>query len=71
MITRKYILPNGTPSFIITAVEGKTLIRKSDGFDFGPEVHLGYRYAGGEKILEVPEDFEEQDIEKDLTNFNL
>ena len=51
---------------IIKASEGKVFRRKSDGFIFGKEIHLGYtHYLGGEKLeeplLELPEHFEEID----------
>ena len=50
----------------LTAVEGKTLIRKESGEDYGNVIYLGYsHYIGG--VLQnpphkdVPEDFEEVD----------
>ena len=51
---------------IIKASEGKVFRRKSDGFIFGKEIHLGYtHYLGGKKLeeplLELPEHFEEID----------
>ena len=51
---------------IIKASEGKVFRRKSDGFIFGKEIHLGYtHYIGGKKLeeplLELPEHFEEID----------
>ena len=59
MTQREYTLSDGTPSYIIKADLGYKLVRKSDGFDFGDEVWLGYRYENGNKVLEVPSDFEE------------
>lgn len=59
MTQREYTLIDGTKSYIIKAELGYKLVRKSDGFDFGDEVWLGYRYENGNKILEVPNDFEE------------
>ena len=60
MTQKKYTLVDGTPSYIIKADLGHKFIRRSDGFDFGNEIWLGYRYdANGNKILEVPSDFEE------------
>lgn len=59
MTQREYTLFDGTPSYIIKAELGYKLVRKSDGFDFGDEIWLGYRYKNGNKILEVPSDFEE------------
>ena len=57
---------------IIKASEGKVFRRKSDGFIFGKEIHLGYtHYIGGEKLeeplLELPEHFEE--IDKPIREF--
>ena len=51
---------------IIKASEGKVFRRKSDGFIFGKEIHLGYMYyIGGKKLDEplmaLPEHFEEID----------
>ena len=51
---------------IIKASEGKVFRRKSDGFIFGKELHLGYTHSlGGKKLeellLELPEHFEEID----------
>lgn len=59
MTQRGYTLFDGTQSYIINADLGYKLVRKSDGFDFGNEVWLGYRYENDNKILEVPSDFEE------------
>lgn len=59
MTQKEYTLANGTTSYIIIADDGCKFVRKSDGFDFGNEVWLGYRYENGNKILEVPSDFEE------------
>ena len=57
---------------ILKASEGKVFRRKSDGFIFGKEIHLGYtHYIGGEKLeeplLELPEHFEE--IDKPIREF--
>ena len=51
---------------IIKAQDGKVFRRKSDGFIFGKEIHLGYtHYLSGKKLeeplLELPEHFEEID----------
>lgn len=51
---------------IIKASEGKVFRRKSDGFIFGKEIHLGYTHYIGvkkleEPLLELPEHFEEID----------
>lgn len=59
MTQREYTLVDGTTSYIITADSGMKFVRRSDGFDFGDEVWLGYRYDNGERILEVPADFDE------------
>lgn len=59
MTQKEYTLNDGTSSYIIKADLGYKLVRKSDGIDFGDEVWLGYRYEDGNKILEVPSDFEE------------
>lgn len=60
MTQREYTLIDGTQSYIIKADLGYKLVRRLDGFDFGDEVWLGYRYdANGNKILEVPSDFDE------------
>ena len=53
-------------SGILYAEEGKMLRRKSDGWEVGSEISLGYTYyIGGKKLdvphLEVPEDYEEVD----------
>ena len=53
-------------SNIIIAQEGKVFRRKSDGFIFGKEIHLGYtHYLGGKKLeeplMELSEHFEEID----------
>lgn len=53
-------------SGILYAEEGKMLRRKSDGWEAGSEISLGYTYyIGGKKLdvphLEVPEDYEEVD----------
>ena len=55
---------------IITADEGKILRRISDRQEFGKQVHLGYTYyldgeLLDEKLLELPEHFEEIDEEKE------
>ena len=57
---------------ILKASEGKVFRRKSDGFIFGKEIHLGYtHYIGGEKLeeplLELPQHFEE--IDKPIREF--
>lgn len=59
MTQEEYTLVDGTSSYIITADLGMKFVRRSDGFDFGNEVWLGYRYDNGERILEVPADFDE------------
>lgn len=51
----------------IIADEGKKIVRKSDNFNYGTEVYLGYTYyIGGEKLsephLETVEDMEEVDM---------
>lgn len=50
----------------LTADEGKTLIRKESGEDYGNVIYLGYsHYIGGVLQVpphkDVPEDFEEVD----------
>jgi hypothetical protein len=59
MTQREYTLVDGTLSYIIKADLGYKFVRRSDGFDFGDEVWLGYRYENGNKTLEVPSDFDE------------
>lgn len=59
MIQREHILNDGTTSYIIKANDGCKFVRKSDGVDFGNEIWLGYRFDNGNKVLEVPSDFEE------------
>lgn len=65
MTKERIILPNGTESWKILADEGMTFKRVADGIVFGNEVILGYRYRDAEgnlleeKVLELPEDFEE------------
>ena len=53
-------------SGILYAEEGKMLRRKSDNWEAGSEISLGYTYyIGGKKLdvphLEAPEDYEEVD----------
>lgn len=70
MTITEYTLPDGTPSYILTAGDEKNLVRKSDGFNFGKTVYLGYRYTDEGKILENPTDFIEVDnVEDDLESF--
>lgn len=50
----------------LTADEGKTLIRKESGEDYGNVIYLGYSYYIGGVLQnpphkDVPEDFEEVD----------
>lgn len=59
-------IDSNNPSHII-ADEGKKIVRKSDGLDYGKEVYLGYTYyIGGVKLnephLEVVEDMQEVDM---------
>ena len=43
MTHAEYTLNDGTPSFILTAEDGYDIVRKSDNFNFGSEVWLGYK----------------------------
>lgn len=67
MTQKEYTLNDGTPSFILTAEDGYDIVRKSDNFNFGSEVWLGYKYnKDGTKVLEVPEDFTEVEHVDDI-----
>ena len=58
-------IENGTT--VITADEGRTFIRKSDGFDMGGEIWLGMNHQISPPKMDTPEDFEEEEInEKEL-----
>lgn len=57
----------------IIAEDGKVFRRKSDGFIYGNEIHLGFTYYIGGKLLkeprlEVADDFEEIDEPKNEEN---
>lgn len=67
MTQREYTLTDGTKSYILTADEGKDIVRISDNFNFGNEIWLGYRFTKQGHVLEKPEDFKEIDhVEEDL-----
>ena len=67
MTQREYTLQDGTQSYILTADKGKDIVRKSDGFNFGNEIWLGYRFTKNGHVLEKPEDFTEIDhVEEDF-----
>ena len=67
MTQREYTLQDGTKSYILTADDGKDIVRKSDGFNFGNKIWLGYRFTKQGHVLEKPEDFKEIDhVEEDM-----
>lgn len=70
MTQREYTLTDGTKSYILTADEGKDIVRISDGFNFGSEIWLGYRFTKQGHVLEKPEDFKEIDHEEDMEMAN-
>ena len=71
MTKKPYTLTDGTQSYILTADEGKDIVRISDNFNFGKEVWLGYRYnKDGSRELELPEDFKEIEHEEDMEMAN-
>ena len=67
MTQREYTLTDGTQSHILTADEGKDIVRISDNFNFGSEIWIGYRFTDKGHVLEKPEDFKEIDhVEEDM-----
>ena len=66
MTQREYTLTDGTKSYILTADEGKDIVRISDNFNFGAEIWLGYRFTDKGHVLEKPEDFKEIEHEEDV-----
>ena len=66
MTKKPYTLTDGTKSYILTADEGKDIVRISDNFNFGKEVWLGYRFTDKGHVLEKPEDFKEIEHEEDM-----
>lgn len=66
MTQTPYTLNDGTPSVILTADEGKDIVRISDNFNFGNEIWLGYRFTDKGHVLEKPEDFKEIEHEEDF-----
>lgn len=70
MTQREYTLTDGQKSYILTADEGKDIVRISDGFNFGSEIWLGYRFTKQGHLLENPEDFKEIEHEEDLEMAN-
>lgn len=75
MTQERITLVDGTESWKLIADEGMTLIRIADGIDFGKEVTLGYRYRGydgsvlEEPMLELPEDFHEEESAEEYAEF--
>ena len=64
MTQEKYIMHDGTESWIIRAEEGNVLQRIADGATFGNELYLGYTYyINGVKQdpphWEIPADYTE------------
>ena len=68
MTQKEFILPNGTPSYIIEADKGKILVSKIDGSKLGNILYLGYIWIDGVKTLSVPSDYEEVDDDSDLNS---
>lgn len=60
-------IDSNNPKHII-ADEGKKIVRKSDGLNYGKEVYLGYTYyIGGQKLNEPHLEVVDDMIEVDLT----
>lgn len=60
-------IDQNNPKHII-ADEGKKFLRKSDGFDYGTEIYLGYTYyIGGVKLNEPHLETAEDMLEVDMT----
>lgn len=66
MTVEEITLVNGDKGYHMIADEGMEFVRDMDGFRFGNELWLGYRYIDADHniletpVLEVPEDYHQE-----------